>query len=280
MSIEIPNILQTIPNPPKTLFATGVGMAEILARPRIAIVGSRKVTPYGKNVTTTFAQELAKQGIVVISGLAFGVDILAHKAALDAGGLTVAVLPTGLDKIYPSSHRQLAKHIEKQGMLITEYPHGTRSFPGNFVARNRLVSGLSDAVLIIEAAEQSGTLHTARFAIEQGKRVLAVPGNITSPMSAGTNRLIKAGATAVTCTEDVLDALGISSAIKKRGKAKPISNDPNEQIILDLIFGGKADGAELLANSALDIQSFNQALTMLEISGVIRSSGNNTWLLA
>lgn len=273
MSTLIPPLLQTIPNPPKNLYTTGVGMAEILARPRIAIVGSRKVTPYGKHVTKTFAEELAKQGIVVISGLAFGVDILAHKAALDVGGLTVAVLPTGLDKIYPSSHRQLAKHIEKQGMLITEYPPGTRSFPGNFVARNRLVSGLSDAVLIIEAAEQSGTLHTARFAIEQGKKVLAVPGNITSPMSAGTNQLIKSGAVPVTATADILRILEITP--KNRQSSKPNSADPNEQVILDLLYSGVSDSIELLHRSGMDIQLFNQTLTMLEISGAIKSLGNN-----
>jgi DNA processing protein len=277
MSTLIPDILHAIPHPPEKLYITGVDTADITNRPRVAIVGARKVTPYGKNVTTKLAGELAAQGIVIVSGLALGVDTLAHTAALEAGGLTVAVLPTGLDNIYPRSHRQLAKRIEKQGILLTEYPPGTRSFPGNFVARNRLVSGLSDAVLIIEAAEKSGTLHTARFAIEQGRKVLAVPGNITSPMSAGTNQLIKAGAIPATCTTDILDVLGILPGEKER--KRPTSPEPNEQAILDLLYGGVTDGTALLLGSKLNPQIFSQTLTMLEISGSIKSLGNNQWTL-
>lgn len=273
MPIEIPEIFQAIPNPPQQLYATGVDMAEILSRPRVAIVGSRKVTAYGKNVTAMFAAGLAKEGIVIVSGLAFGVDTLAHTAALEAGGLTVAVLPTGLDKIYPSSNQQLAQQITKQGMLVTEYPNGTRSFRGNFVARNRLVSGLSDAVLVTEAAENSGTLHTAQFAIKQGRKVFAVPGNITNPTSKGTNQLLKVGSIPATATKDVLEALGITSG--KKHAVKPKSTDPNEQVIIDLLHSGITDSTELLQKSNMDIQLFNQTITMLEISGNIKSFGNN-----
>lgn len=274
---EIPEPLQHIPNAPHELFLLG-SLAETMVRPRVAIVGSRKVTAYGRGVTTQFASELAKQGIAIISGLALGVDGLAHKAALEAGGITAAVLPTGLDAIYPSTHHQLAKQIIKQGgALLTEYPDHTKGYKGNFIARNRLVSGLSDAVLITEAAEHSGTMHTAEFALNQGRKVLVVPGNITSPQSVGTNNLLKVGAIPVTSTNDILYALGISTAAKD--KVKPASADPNEQLILDLLWSGTSDSAELLLASGLDVQQFNQVLTMLEISGHIHSIGSGHWSL-
>lgn len=278
MNIEPPELLQSIPNPPKTLYATGVDMQEILSRPRIAIVGSRRVSPYGKTITSLFASELAKQGIVIVSGLALGVDALAHTAALEAGGLTVAVLPTGLDRIYPSSNQRLAHAITKQGMLLTEYPDGTRSFKGNFIARNRLVSGLSDAIIITEAAEQSGTLHTAAFAKKQGKQVFAIPGNITSPLSKGANQLLRSGAAPATDPQDILSFLGITPKTAARDN-KPVSANPHEQKILNLLYGGITDGAVLRQESGLAIQDFNQSLTMLELSGAIKSLGNNHWSL-
>jgi DNA processing protein len=274
----IPEVLQVIPNAPKELFLNG-DLTETLSRPRVAIVGSRKVTPYGKAITTQLAGELAGQGVAIISGLAFGVDALAHQAALEAGGITTAVLPTGLDKIYPSSHTGLAKNIlDSGGALLTEYPDGTVGHKGNFIRRNRLVSGLSDAVLITEAAEHSGTMHTAAFAIKQGRKLLVVPGNITSSQSVGTNNLIKAGAKLVTSAADILHALGIKFAARDP-KKRPSNLDPNEQLILDLLFDGTSDGAELLSRTDMDIQLFSQTLTMLEISGQISSLGNNHWSL-
>ncbi len=249
-----------------------------MLRPRIAIVGSRKVTAYGRSVTNQLAGELAKAGVVVVSGLALGIDGIAHRAALDAGGLTIAVLAGGLDKIYPSNHEQLAKQIVGQGgALISEYPVGVPSLRYNFIERNRIVSGLSSAVLITEAAEKSGTLHTATFALEQGREVLAVPGNITSPQSAGTNRLIKSGATPVTCVEDVFRALGIQSPTKLR--LRPRGATPEEQAIIDLLVAGESDGIVLLEKSALEVVRFNQSLTMLEITGKVRSLGANRWSL-
>lgn len=249
-----------------------------MLRPRIAIVGSRKVTAYGKSVTAQLAGELARGGVVVVSGLALGIDGIAHRAALDAGGLTIAILAGGLDKIYPGTHYQLAQQIVAQGgALISEYPLGTPSLKYNFIERNRLVSGLSRAVLITEAAEKSGTLHTATFALEQGRDVLAVPGNITSPQSAGTNRLIKTGAMPVTCIEDVFRALDIRSQPKLR--IRPRGSNSEEQAIIDLLAQGEDDGAVLLEKTALEVVKFNQALTMLEITGKIRSLGANKWML-
>lgn len=251
---------------------------ELIDRPKIAIVGSRKVTPYGKRITIQFASELAKQGVVIVSGLAYGVDAIAHRAALDAGGLTIAVLPGSVETPYPSTHRGLAEQIvQGGGALLSEYPAGTVTYKTNFIARNRIVAGISSALLITEAVENSGTMHTARFALEQGKDVLAVPGNITSPTSAGTNNLIKSGAVAVTSPQDVLHILGIRSTtpiIRIKGA------DRFEQCLLDLLADDVSDGNELLARSSLAPDQFSRTLTMLEITGKIRSQGNNHWAMA
>ena len=276
---DVPIKLRNISDPPDRLFVRGNDVNELLKRPSVTIVGSRKVSAYGKAVTLGLAGELAKAGILIISGLALGVDSLAHKAALDAGGLTIAVLAAGVDRIYPASHYGLAMQILQQGgALVSEYEDGMPSMKHLFIARNRIASGLGDALLITEAAEKSGTLHTAAFALEQGKPVLAVPGNITSPTSAGTNNLIKVGATPVTCARDVFLALGLDMAEKK--KQAPRSSDPNEQILLDLLFAGTSDGTELLDQSELGVSVFNQTLTMLEIRGRVRPLGNNQWALA
>jgi DNA processing protein len=271
-----PEPLRHISSPPKELFVTDT-LEELLLRPRVAIVGSRNVTIYGRNVTTKLAAELAGQGVVIVSGLALGVDAIAHRAAIEAGGLTMAVLPGPIETIYPASHRGLAEAILRHGgTLVSEYPAGSLPFKTNFVARNRIVAGLCDALLITEAAEKSGSLHTARFALEQGKDVLAVPGNITSPTSVGTNNLIKAGAIPVTSVADVLDALDLKPAIK----ARTIKGaNPSEQLIIDLLSQDISDGAELLLKSGLEIGEFNQTLTMLEITGKIRSLGANRWAL-
>jgi len=271
-----PPVLAQMSGAPKELFVAGE-LDELLARPRVAIVGSRHVSAYGRQITTNLAAELAGQGIVIISGLALGVDALAHRAALEAGGLTLAVLPGPIEQIYPSSHTQLARQIvDGGGVLVSEYPDGTPAFRWNFVARNRIVAGLSDALLITEAAEKSGTLHTARFALELGRDVLAVPGNITSPLSAGTNNLIKSGAMPATSAEDVLHALNLKPAAKAR-RVKG-ANDA-EQSLIDLLAKDISDGAELLEQSKLEVGEFNQTLTMLEISGKIRSLGANQWSL-
>ena len=271
-----PSRLRDIPSPPKELFYLGADPATWLDRPKVAIVGSRGVTPYGQQVTAQLATELAERGIVIVSGLALGVDGIAHQACLRAGGTTVAVLANGLDKIYPATHTNLARELlERGGTIISEYPEETPGFKQNFVARNRIVAGLSDALLITEATEKSGTLHTARFALEQGRDVLVVPGNITSPNSIGTNNLIKVGATPVTSVDDILHALGAkhlpAEKVRRRG------DTAEEQTVIDLLYGGLSDGHELLLQSQLAPVEFNQVLTMLEISGKVRALGNNQW---
>lgn len=273
---DFPHILRNIPDPPRQLYLITSNWSDLLARPWVAIVGSRKVTDYGKLVTTRLASDLAASGIVIASGLAIGVDGVAHQAALQKGGLTVAVLAGGLDYIHPSCHRRLAQQIiGRGGALISEYPLGIPSYPKHFIARNRLVSGLSQAVVITEAAQKSGTLHTARFALEQGREVFAVPGNITSSTSVATNNLIKSGATPVTDSQDILRYLGIQSGPSK----PPTGATPNEQLLLNLLHTGETESATLLTKSNLSVQQFNQTLTMLEITGAVRPLGNNHWTI-
>lgn len=274
-----PARLKQLPQPPKQLFVSGQ-LAPLLSSPCVAIVGSRKVSRYGREITAKLASELARQGITIISGLALGVDSIAHQACLDAGGKTIAVLPTPLEQIYPAAHRQLAKQIiESGGALVSEYKK--EDFVGrmNFVARNRIVAALADAVLITEAALKSGSLHTARYALELGRDVLAVPGNITSDTSEGCNNLLKRGANPATSADDVLFALGITPKQGKKAR-KPKGANASEQLILDLIASDINDGAELLEKSKLAASDFNQTLTMLELNGQIHALGANHWTLS
>ena len=275
-SPDYPDILKNIPQPPQRLFWTGAVPGEWLNSPRVAVVGSRKASYYGKDVTQRIVDELARAGVVIISGLAFGIDAISHLAALEAGGCTVAVLPTPLQQIYPASHLSLAKRIvEGGGSLVSEYPEGAPSYRLNFIARNRIVSGLADVLLITEAAVNSGSLHTARFALEQGKTVMVVPGNITSPGSEGCNNLIKSGAVPVTNAKDVFFALNIQ--LGKASSARNFDGSPEAQQVLQLIRDGLSDQEELAIASKLDSPTMGSALTMLEISGYIRPAGGGHW---
>jgi DNA processing protein len=274
-SRDFPHKLRLIPQVPEQLYVTEAFTA-LLERPIVSIVGSRKVSAYGREITTTLARQLAEQGVVVMSGLAFGVDSIAHQACLDAGGATIAILPGPLTDIYPHSHYNLAKRILKHGgALASEYSTGTGVMKYQFIARNRLIAGLADAVVITEAAANSGSLHTANFALEQGTDVFAMPGNITSQTSVGTNNLLKTGAIAVTSAADILQRLGINAA----APAKATSDIPSEQTILDLLYEGLRHGAEIFERSQLEISQFNQSLTMLEITGKVKALGGNQWSL-
>lgn len=277
---DIPAELTRLHTPPTQLFLSSDSLGKLLKRPRIGIVGSRKPTPYGRAVTASLSSDLASKGIVIVSGLALGVDSIAHASCLDAQGTTIAVLPAGLDKIYPTSHHQLAKRIvESGGLLLTEYPVRTEPLRHNFIARNRIIAALSEGLLITEAALASGSLHTARFALELGIPVFAVPGPINSPMSEGTNNLIKAGAIPVTSVDDIFKELNWQLNETKDNAAEIFGATPAEQTILDLLKRGVADGHELLVQSRLDAASFNQSLTMLELNGHIRPLGANQWAL-
>ncbi len=275
-SDEFPRKLRDIDSPPKQLYMLG----EIPKNSsyKIAVVGTRRPTKYGHYVTKTLVGELAQLGVTIISGLALGVDGLAHAATLDAKGKTIAVMPCGLDKIYPASHRGLAKKIlASHGALISEYPEGMPPLVQNFPARNRIVSGLADAVLIIEAAARSGTSITAGFALEQGKTVMAVPGNINSPMSAGTNNLIRTGAFPVSSVTDILNACRLEDL--QANKTNLRGDNAAEQAIIDLLQSGPADGDELQNQAKIKPNEFSRALTMLEIKGIVKNQGANTWTL-
>lgn len=271
-----PDRLSQIPSPPQQLFHAGAPLGELLKRPCVTIVGTRSVTAYGRQVTTDLASRLAEQGIVIISGLALGVDSLAHRAALEIGGLTIAVLPSPLQNIVPKTNQQLAVRIlANGGALISEYAETQEPFKQNFVARNRLMSGLGQVTVVTEAGKKSGSIHTTNFALEQGRTVLAVPGNINQYGSAGTNNLLKKGATPVTSHYDVLHELGLYD--RKRPVLHLKGRNANEQLIIDLIISGVSQGEELLHRSQLSPKSFNQALTMLELGGKIRPLGANHW---
>ena len=246
--------------------------------PTVAIVGTRKPTAYGKEVTTRIATDLARRGIVIVSGMALGVDGLAHRAALDANGITIAVQANGLDNLYPTSHRQLGEDIVKSGgAIMSEYEAGTPSYPNQFLERNRIVSALSDAVLITEAAARSGTLNTASHALEQGKEVFVVPGNITSPLSAGCNQLLRQGATPVTSAEDIIEA--IAPQLLEPQSQLALGDNALQAAIIQHLQAGIRDGDELQAGVTADAREFATELTMLEINGVVRSLGANQWTL-
>ncbi len=275
-SADYPTKLLDIASPPKQLYSLGDISDDDSYK--IAVVGTRKPTKYGRYATETLVGELARLGVTIISGLALGVDSLAHRAALVAQGKTIAVMPCGLDKIYPASHRGLAKEIlAARGALISEYEEGVPPLVHNFPARNRIVSGLADAVLVIEAAARSGTSITAGFALEQGKTVMAVPGNINSPMSVGTNNLIKTGAFPVASVTDVLNACGLEDLLADTTNVR--GDNAAEQTIIDLLQAGPTDGDELQKRANIKPSEFNQALTMLEIKGAVKNQGANTWSL-
>lgn len=278
-TINLPARLQQLPQPPIKLNCMGAELSTILKKPVLGIVGSRNVSAYGRTVTADLAENVARRGVVIVSGLALGVDSIAHQAAIEAHGLTIAVLPSGLQSIYPANHRNLASQVlGADGLLVSEYESAARPHQGSFIERNRIIAGLSDVLLVTEAAERSGSLHTARFALEQGKAVLAVPGNITSPTSAGTNNLIKMGAVPVTSPEDIYEALGISADTKNDQYVYYAENEYEESILV-LLRKGLQNGHDLLAQCELPIEQFQQHLTMLEIKGAIHPLGNNHWKL-
>lgn len=275
---DFPPELKDLSQPIKELHTAGQDLAKLLKKPTVGIVGSRKVSAYGRMVTDEFASSLARKGVVVISGLALGVDSIAHRACLQASGQTIAVLPSGIDSIYPAGHQGLARQImSKDGALVSEYPGKERPMRHYFIARNRIISALSDILLVTEAAEKSGSLHTAQFALEQGKSVYAVPGPINSPTSAGANNLIKAGAGVALTPEDILLELGIDP--KTAGSVSYIPENETEKILVGLLSNGITDGDTLHIKSGLETPVFQQHLTLLEIKGVIAPLGNNGWKL-
>ena len=273
-----PDCLRHIPSPPKQLYWSGQPIDSWLAKPRVAIVGSRRSTPYGRSVASKLAVQLSRAGVVIVSGLAFGIDVAAHQAVVESGGVAVAVLATPLNRVSPVSHIHVARRVVERGTLISEYPAGAPVYAGNFVVRNRIISGLADIVVIPEAVLKSGALHTARFALEQGKTVMAVPGNINSPASEGCNNLIKSGAIPVTSADDIFFELKMNPTKDKA--SKPFSGSRQETLIIELIKQGVTAQEQLAVAAELDGRQLSSALTMLEISGDIRPAGGGHWVLS
>ena len=268
---------------PKTLYFYGKMPQNVSKKPPVvAIVGSRHNTRYGEEVAYKLAYELGKRGVIVVSGLAYGIDSIGHRGCLDAGGITVAVLGTPIDYIYPKSHVPLAREIiEKNGAIISEYAPGEKVITKySFLERNRIISGLSDIVVVVEAAERSGSLNTATHALEQGKEVFAVPGNITNPYSQGCNKLISQGATPYTEPDDILRLIFPEDYAKRHKKAKKqglIGDNDVETAILSSLAEGLRSGDEIMRKAKLPPEVFNQSITMLEIKGRICSLGMNNW---
>lgn len=278
-SKDYPALLAQIHDPPRQLFVASNNWSKLINMPMLAIVGSRKASPYGRAVTEQLARGAAARGIVIVSGLGLGIDSIAHQAALDAGGYTIAVLPSGLNNIAPSSHTGLARQIiAKKGALVSEYPPNTRAgIKGFYIARNRIVAGMSHAVLITEAAQGSGSLHTANFALEEGKDVLAVPGPITSETSVGCNNLIKTGATPIMGIDDILEVYGIQASAQTNHEI--LANNKAEHTILSILQQGVKDTESLQIESKLEPVEFQQTLSMLEITNRITSVGGGKWTL-
>lgn len=269
-------IIDSIAKTPEKLYF--IGKLPETRVPTVAIVGTRKPTSYGKEVTAKLSHELARRGVVIISGMAMGVDAIAHRACLDANGITIAVLGNGVDIVYPASNQQLYNAILKSGgAIISEYEPGVTARLYTFLERNRIVSGLADAIIITEATIGSGTMSTAARALEQGKEVFVVPGNITSPMSMGCNKLIKQGALPITCAEDVLEV--IAPQLLKLQTSLPLGNDENETKIIKLLQSGVRDGEEIQIKSQIDPSLFSSTLTIMEINGIIKHLGANQWTI-
>jgi DNA processing protein len=274
-----PEPLRHIASPPKQIYVAGAKLSELLKRPCVTVVGPRRVSPYGQKVTRQFARELAEQGVVIVSGLAYGVDALAHRSALEVGGQAIAVLPSPVDNIMPRGHWRLAEQIiEQGGALVSEYGSEADIFKTNFVARNRIMAGLVSVVLVTEATIKSGALHTANFALDSNRDVFVVPANIDRPASAGSNNLL--ASTRAAAAPDIQGILHSLKITPHRTRVPDVrGRNADEQAILDLLLQGVSEGDQLLEQSGLEVSLFNQTLTLLEISCKIRPLGANHWAL-
>jgi len=264
-----------IAKPPENLYIKGTLPDKKM--PVVAIVGTRRPSAYGREVTQMIASDLARNGVIVVSGLAAGIDTIAHTATLEAGGTTIAVLAQGLHEIYPATNKALSERITKQGALISEYEMGEPAMKHHFLARNRIVSGLADAIVVTEAADKSGTFSTVAHALEQNKEVFAVPGPINSLLSVGPNRLLQQGARVVLSARDILDVIAPQMVAQQQRLV--FGDTPLESLIIDLIKSGIRSGDELLEKSEASTAEFSTALTMLELHGTIKSLGGNMWSL-
>lgn len=273
-----PRLLE-IHNAPPVLYVRG----EILPQDEwaVAVVGTRSGTGYGRQMVAEIAGNLGRSGITVVSGLARGIDSLAHRAALRAGGRTIAVLGSGIDIIYPSEHRDLASKITERGAVVTEYPLGTKPEAGNFPPRNRIISGLSLGTLVVEAGKRSGALITADYALEQGREVFALPGSATSGKSEGTNRLIQEGAAKlVLSVQDVLEELNLTLVERHQEVRMLVPEDEREASILKHVSTEPIHVDDIGQRTSLAISEVTSTLALMELKGMVRQVGGMNYVLA
>ena len=275
-----PTLLAAIDDPPPLLFVHG--NPDLLSTPQLAMVGSRNPSASGRQNAHDFAQHLAQAGLTITSGLALGIDAASHQGALDASGTTIAVTGTGLDRVYPASHRELAHQITESGVLVSEFPPGTPPRPGHFPRRNRIISGLSVGTLVVEAAKQSGSLITARLAAEQGREIFAIPGSIHNPLVRGCHALIKQGAKLVETADDIIEELGALLGSLDTGKSASLDNDakaesPPEwdddyQRLFEHLGYDPTPVDLLIQRSGLTAESVSSMLILLELDGYVAAS--------
>ncbi len=277
--VAYPKLLRTIDLPPPVLYVRGeLTDADEFA---VAIVGTRHATVYGRDIAQRLASGLAENGVTVVSGLALGIDGVAHQAALAAGGRTLAVEGCGLDRVYPARHHDLAVDIVRSGALLSTYPLGTKVDAANFPPRNRLISGLSLGVVVVEAGERSGALITLHYALDQGRETFAVPGNVLSRASFGTNRAIQRGeAKLVTSVQDVLEDLNLTMITEQEQVREFVPDSSEETLVLDCLTVDPLHIDDIVRQTQLPTAIVSSTLVMLELKGVVRRADNTSFVLA
>ena len=271
-----PQRLKEISQPPPVLYIRGEYLPDDLFA--VSIVGTRRVTPYGRQITEELSSFLAANGMTVISGLARGVDAIAHQVALKAGGRTIGILGSGVDRIYPPEHRALAEQMMERGAIISDYAPGTPPDASNFPPRNRIIAGLSLAVVVIEAGQTSGALITAEFAAEQGREVFAVPGSILAPQSKGTNKLIQQGALPLLSVDDLMQVLDITRVGEHMAARKIVPGDALEAKVLNILTNEPLHVDEIRSQSELPIEKVSSILALMELKGMVRQVGGMNYV--
>ena len=273
-----PSQLKEIADPPPVLFVRG--NPDLLSLPQIAIVGSRNPSSLGEETAFNFAKTLSRHGFVITSGLALGIDAASHRGALSANGYTVAVAGTGLDRVYPARHKELATEIVNTGVMISEFPPGTTAKANHFPRRNRIISGLCQGLLVVEAAKQSGSLITARMALEQNREVFAIPGSIHNPLARGCNALIREGAKLVETTQDILEEL--NQYYQQDEKLPPFTMestlDLEQQTLLNRIMFSPTSIDKLVENTGESVEVISSMLLILELQGYLEATAGGCYM--
>lgn len=271
-----PKLLSEIPDPPALLYYKGQLVPDEVA---VAVVGSRKFSSYGESVTEEIVEPLSQAGVTIVSGLALGIDAIAHRVALEAKGRTVGVLGCGLDRVYPVSNQQLAKRIiQSDGAIVSEYPLGTPAYPSHFPVRNRIIAGLSLGTLVVEAAVESGSLLTARSALDYNRQVFAVPGDIHRPTSIGPNNLIKIGAKSITEADEILTELNLKVKTKQQKARAILPSSKEEAILLEHLSQEPIYVDKLKGLSKLETSTVTATLVLMEMKGMVKNLGGGLYV--